>query len=401
MLHAVKKKVALVATNTNAPAEFLDYKQRLASVKKNISSSLLGMDECSRHWMKGIADQRNFSSAFAEGYPMSHDETHSIAMKFAQGARDRHDYFTRYSSPEEARYQRMIEQLRGYVEEIDSIENMYPSLIEAKSEADRYQSKLDSMEHKRVSDEKISRNIVKHDNEHDRYVALASEVVEAQKRAYAKAPIAYKMLLLAYWHANSRHVEIANKSLESTSDWVRSNEADMLAADLANMDVHDLPEYIPAPHTYAATPNAPVGLVGSTEVNRDVPVTHSHMPHTNPVGGTLGDSHMPYTTSTEGTLGHSHMPTHTTISLEGDHSHMPHTTTPTGGVLDHGHSTPDTVLGMERGDTEVETIETPTGTTVIEKTKLPVTPGSTEQDVLVKATATERVRVPINNAEPI
>lgn len=465
MLHAVKKKVALVATNTNAPAEFLDYKHRLESVKKNISHALTRMDDCNRHWMKGVADQRSFSDTFVHGYPNSQDETHAVAVKFAQEARDRHDHFARYNTPEQARYNRMIQQIRGYVDEIDSVEAMYPSLLEAKSEADRYQSKLDSMEHKRVSDEKVSRNIIKHDNEHDRYVALASEVVEAQKQAYAKATIVHKMMLLAYWQANMHHVGIVNKSLEGTADWVHSSEEEMLSMDLAHINVESPPTYRTASHVHAATPVTPTGLMPGNNAVRDTgyvtsPTTvetgnishghtstafdmgshhsplnkteqhcspldrseHHHTPldkaahHNSPLDRT--DHHRLPLDRNE----HHHSPLeksrhYTPFETSKHHSHrLPDNASPVVGVderassagegnrLDHSrllHGIPlaershDHVSPVgHHGKTEVETIQTATGTTVIEKTRLPAAPGSSEADVIIKATATERVRVP-------
>lgn len=105
----------------------------------------------------------------------------------------------------------------------------------AKSEADRYQSKLDSMERSRKPTDpaKKSRNLQKMDTERDAYKKLLAATITAQKETYAKHPIVFKAALTAYWLSHERHVTLLVQSLEHTQTFAKQAEREMLELNIS------------------------------------------------------------------------------------------------------------------------------------------------------------------------
>jgi hypothetical protein len=85
--------------------------------------------------------QRSFAVSFQQGYVPSSDEdlTAKVAEEFAEGSTERYDRFVRETSPDLTAYHRMQAMVRRYVSEIEEVEALYPGLLSAKSEVDRYQ----------------------------------------------------------------------------------------------------------------------------------------------------------------------------------------------------------------------------------------------------------------------
>lgn len=245
MFHAIKKKVAKHSASKRGvvpSAEFLDYKQRLETVKRNMELVDTKLTEANLGWSKRMIDQRSFSESFVEGYPNGTDETHAIAQEFAQGSRDLYDYFLRFTTPEMAEYHRLHDQVKVYIGELKALEETYPKVTEAKSESVRYQDKVDSLEtSKKRNESKKVRNVQKLDNERERYEDLTRTVIAAQKKAFAKAPIVHKIGLCAYWLANDVHITIAMKSLERTADFARANASELSKINVAALDLPEMP----------------------------------------------------------------------------------------------------------------------------------------------------------------
>lgn len=187
MLHSLKKKVAKATHKVEMQAEVDQYKALLEQVKKNLTTASKNMDQSNKLWMQHMMTNRSFSSSFAEGYvPQTQgdtiDETQLIAQEFERGSNERYDRYVRETSPERAQYHRIHASIRTYLKEIEEVEALYPGLVSAKSESDRYQSKMDSLEKsKKAADEKKTRNLAKQDANREKYHAMARHVLEVQK----------------------------------------------------------------------------------------------------------------------------------------------------------------------------------------------------------------------------
>lgn len=258
MMHALKKKVVKHTKSSTAEpsAEFQDYKLKLQTVKKNLTVADKRMDEAKSHWLKHVMDQRAFSSGFAEGIADTGSDTFDVAQTFSDGASARYDHFVRETDPADAPYNKMHAQLKEYLGEITEVEKMYKGLVEAKSEAGRYQGKIDSMEKATKSDDvKKERNLQKLDSERENFLATQKEVVTAQKKVYAKSGVAQKMALVAYWQMNAEHVKVMESSLEKTQDYSAANYDELASVDIASLDIGDTSASLPAsPSTLPPSP---------------------------------------------------------------------------------------------------------------------------------------------------
>lgn len=187
MLHSLKKRVAKATHKVEMQAEVDQYKGLLERVKKNLMTASKNMDDSNRLWMQHMMMNRSFSTSFVEGYvPQTQgdsvDETQVVAQEFERGSNDRYDRYVRETSPERTKYHRIHTSIRQYIKEIDEVEALYPDLVSAKSESDRYQSKMDSLEKsKKAADDRKTRNLAKQDANREKYNAMARHVLEVQK----------------------------------------------------------------------------------------------------------------------------------------------------------------------------------------------------------------------------
>lgn len=246
MLHTLKKKSAATtafARGVNPTAEFLQMKQKLVLVKRNLIFTDKQMVDADLMWRKQLAAQRSFSEDFCDGYvPMdgAMDDTQEVMFEFARAASERYDHFIRSTKQEDEAFTKMHEQVKKYVAEVSGVEKRYSELVEAKSEVARYQHKVDSIElRKNVNDLKKSRNLQKLDAERERYTELTVEILALQKATYAKAGICHKMALCAYWSAHSKHVDVLSTTMEKTAEWAKSIEGEMSGIDIAALDLID------------------------------------------------------------------------------------------------------------------------------------------------------------------
>lgn len=260
MMHTLKKKVVKRAKPSTAEpsAEFQSYKLKLETVKKNLAVADKRMDEAKAHWLKHVMDQREFSGGFVEGIADSSSETYEVASEFCEGSNARYDHFVRETNPADAPYNMMHQQLKEYLSEIKEVEKMYKKLLEAKSEAGRYQSKIDGMERAAKADDiKKERNLEKLDAEKENFLSIQREVTGAQKAVYAKADAAQKMALVAYWQMNSEHVKVMQASLEKTEEYSASNYDELASVNLLTLESDDAVENSsrePSMPTRLATP---------------------------------------------------------------------------------------------------------------------------------------------------
>lgn len=241
MLHAVKKSVAKAAAPSRGvtpPADFLDFQVQLDAVKRNIILVDKKMTEANRAWAAQMIEQRTFSERFAEGYPVTNDETSVIAQEFAESSQALYDHFVRETDPQAQNYNKMHDQVRVYLKEIAEVEKMYPSLTEAKSESSRYQDKVDAIERgKKERESKKARNLQKMDSEKDKYDELTKAVIIAQKKALAKSATVHRLALCAYWSSNAAHVQIQQESMQRTAEFARNNEAELASIDITSLDL--------------------------------------------------------------------------------------------------------------------------------------------------------------------
>jgi hypothetical protein len=143
MLHSIKVMAAKHATSTAGDAEFDQYKGLLKRVKANMLSGTHCFEETNSLWLKQITAQRTFASSFQASYvPFGEsDETLTLVKEFADSSKERHARLLRETSTEKTSYHHMQTQIMKYIQEIEAVEALYPSLHAAKSEMDRYQSK--------------------------------------------------------------------------------------------------------------------------------------------------------------------------------------------------------------------------------------------------------------------
>lgn len=251
MFHAVKRKVALAQQPIkSAPnAEFADLKQRLQSIKQSLKYASSMLDNANRNWILQMQQQRNFSDRFYESYPTPNDELYLVSQQFAFASQQLYNKFTRETSEEVVAYQSIHKQVSLYIREIEQVESMYAKLTAAKSEAIRYQSKLDSMERsRRQTDEtKKARNLQKMDNEKEVYRKLLASTIAAQKKTYAKHPIVYKAALTSYWLSHEKHVKLLVKSLEATQKFAEEAQEEMKDLDIAQFCMPEELSPLPSP----------------------------------------------------------------------------------------------------------------------------------------------------------
>jgi hypothetical protein len=243
MLHALKKKTAAstaAARGVNPTADFVQMKNKLSLVKRNLMHADKKMVDADLMWKQQLAAQRSFAEDFCDGFVADEGdhETFAVLAEFTRGANERYDHFVRSTTKEDETFARMHVQLRVYLNEIMDVEKRYAELVTAKSEVSRYQKKVDGIElRKKVNDLKKSRNLQKMDAERERYGELTAEIVAQQKATYAKAAVCHRMALCAYWSAHSKHIEVLSRSMERTASWAHGVEDEMLAIDVATLDL--------------------------------------------------------------------------------------------------------------------------------------------------------------------
>eukprot|EP00173_Palmaria_palmata_P001612 Plantae.Rhodophyta-Palmaria_palmata.ctg19175.p1 GENE.Plantae.Rhodophyta-Palmaria_palmata.ctg19175~~Plantae.Rhodophyta-Palmaria_palmata.ctg19175.p1 ORF type:complete len:243 (-),score=56.69 Plantae.Rhodophyta-Palmaria_palmata.ctg19175:353-1081(-) len=193
-------------------------------------------------WKRQLASQRNFAESFRDGFVAEEGdtETYAVLEEFQRGATERYDHFVRSTTKEDETFAKMHVQLRAYLAEVTDVEKRYGELVTAKSEVTRYQSKVDSIElKKKTNDLKKSRNLQKMDAERERYGELTADIVASQKDVYAKAAIVHRMALCSYWAAHTKHIEVLSRSMTGTAAWAEGVEEEMLAIDVASLDMLD------------------------------------------------------------------------------------------------------------------------------------------------------------------
>lgn len=274
MLHQIKRKVARVQQplrGAGANAEFLSYKQRLGSIKSSLKYTSAMLDSANRGWILQMQQQRSFSERFHESYPSPGDDTYKVAAEFAEGSQELYDKFTRETCDDMAAYANIHAQVVAYINEIEEVESVYAKLADAKSEAARYQSKLDAMERskKGPDDHKKSRNLAKMDDQKGTYKVLLADTVKAQKKTYSKHPVLFKAALTSYWLSHEKHVTLLVQSLEKTADFARQAEAEMKDLDITKLGLDEpLEGEAESPNSAATTPEgslSPASVTGNFE----------------------------------------------------------------------------------------------------------------------------------------
>lgn len=245
MLHAIKKRTAAstaAARGVNPTAEFVQMKNKIALVKRNLAHADKKMVDADIMWKRQLASQRSFAENFRDGFVAEEGdtETYAVLEEFQRGATERYDHFVRSTTKEDETFAKMHVQLRAYLAEISEVEKRYGELVTAKSEVQRYQNKVDSIELKKKSNDlKKGRNLQKMDVERERYAELTGDIVAAQKEVYAKAGVVHRMALCSYWAAHSKHIEVLSKSMTGTAAWAEGIQEEMLAVDVTSLDLLD------------------------------------------------------------------------------------------------------------------------------------------------------------------
>lgn len=238
MLHAIKRTLARAQEPiTGSPnAEYAELKHRLHSIKAALLYTCKMFSSANRGWVIQMQEQRSFSERFFESYPNREDEIHQVAKQFAEGSQNLYNQFTREPLSDITVYSSIQNQVEIYIREINRVEAMYSRLNDSKSEASRYQSKLDSIERNRrgIDEQKKLRNLQKMDHHKATYKALLADTIRAQKEAYGKHSVVFKAALTAYWLSHEKHVTQLVKSLENTQAFAKKAEAEMIALDIKN-----------------------------------------------------------------------------------------------------------------------------------------------------------------------
>jgi hypothetical protein len=233
MLHVLKKKVKLHTSRVDPGAEFQDFKLRLDVVKKNLSRAEQQIENSHKNSLQYVLDQRVFCTSFMDGYPTSEDDTYAKAREFAEDAMERYEVFVRQVNADDAPFRKSQRELQVYIKEIEAVESHYPNLLQARSEFDRYQAKVDAMDKSSKTDDvKRARNRQKRDAEREKLDELTDSVIEMQKRTYAKSVMMHRVALVSFWAANAKHLEIMNSAVEKSLPYVRDNEEDVQNVDV-------------------------------------------------------------------------------------------------------------------------------------------------------------------------
>jgi hypothetical protein len=255
-------------------AEFRDYEQRLASIKKTLISADKSMTESTRLWTQQLLDQRSFSAVMLEGHPSNNDITHDLAKSFSEGAKESYDHFIRDTSPEMVEFHRLHNEVRSFIDEIHGVEAMYPALKSAKGKEDHYESKVGhivtgkkAMEGSKEKWKK--KNLQELDKKHNAYQAMCDNVVAAQKDTHAKAATVYRMALCSYWYTNAHHLAVANESLERTKTWSERVREELKNVTVANLDVNKVPS-VEAVASEITPVQQTINITGSPRVKKGV-----------------------------------------------------------------------------------------------------------------------------------
>lgn len=247
MLHLIKKHFARAQQpirRTSPNAEYADLRQRLSSIKFSLKYTSDMLSTANRIWVKQMQQQRQFSERFYESYPTTTDETYIVAQDFAEGSQALYDKFTRDTTEDILVAQQIHDQVLLYIGEIEQVESLYGKLQGARSEADRYQAKLDALERSKrpIDPAKKQRNLQKMDTEKNAYKAILKETVAAQKAVYAKHPIIFKAALTSYWLSHEKHVTLLVQSLEKTQEFARKSEVEMRNLDITKLNFDQVSE---------------------------------------------------------------------------------------------------------------------------------------------------------------
>lgn len=260
MLHGLKKRVSLAQGAATGgvplPPEVQSLKLKLALVKRQVNEASTRADKANAEVKVAVSERMAFAKSFASAFPKGPDsptaasadvfdadedsEARHMAAAFAKQAETVYNEHCRSGSPDAkwAQYKQMNVQLKSYVGAISRLEVKYPKLVEAKSEATRYNSKYDSLLVKGKADDlKMTRNLQKTDQVRDHYQSLLKEVLAEQRVLYAKAPVAMRMALVVYWGTTQRTGQLMHSTLDETAMWARENEDELLAVDVAALDM--------------------------------------------------------------------------------------------------------------------------------------------------------------------
>lgn len=262
MFHLVKKNFARLQQpllTSNVPnGEYADLRQRLASIKAALKYTLSMLNSSNRIWILQIQQQRQFSEKFHEAYPSTRDDTYTVAKHFAEESQALYDKFTRDVDQTSSVYFHIHHQIQTYIQEIERVESRYNHLNATKTEASRYQSKLDAMQRNQQRhaasnnndnggrrgrsglDGRERRNLMKLERVRDEYKSVLQEVVRAQKETYGKHPVIFKAALAAYWLSHEKHVTALVDSLEKTKAFATAYESELEALDIVNLKAADI-----------------------------------------------------------------------------------------------------------------------------------------------------------------
>lgn len=261
MLHSLKKNVSLMQGAASGgvplPPEVLLLKQKLGSVKRQVTETTAIVDKANVSIKVQVAEQMVFARMFARAFPNGPDappatdtdvavldlnspsEAQARAAAFAKQAENVYNTHCRAGSPNEkwTMYKLMNTKLKAYCAAITKLEATYPRLTAAKSEATRYNAKFDSLLHKGKADDlKIARNLQKSDQFREGYQTLLKEVLAQQCAMYAKAPDALRMALVMYWGTRERQMALLNMTFDETAGWAQEHTNELLQLDVAAMN---------------------------------------------------------------------------------------------------------------------------------------------------------------------
>jgi len=248
MLHKVKKNVAAMSPHVVDNAEVQEYKHRLDSATRSLTSGLEVMTATEKNWTDLVGKNfSGFSDKFATLYP-DDDELRAVAKNTSASSMQLMKMFTARTEATSSDARKMEDQVKNYLAEIAEVDREVKTTLQsAKIELDMYAKKMTSLQAKTGNhrdEAKIGRNLEKYDTARQEYEASVAAVVVKQKAVWAKRQLAFSALFVGYFTQQSTAVKHCATVLDGTFVFAEANRESLAALNIATVK-GDVPLVVP------------------------------------------------------------------------------------------------------------------------------------------------------------
>lgn len=245
MMHKIKKATATTKGVENA--EFIDYRNRLDILASYLRESSAELNECERAWREVCHAQKAYSENFANRYP-DKDNVRDFSKKSVALSETLVREFGLRTENLTTEHWKVNSIVTDYLAEIAEICHEYKCVGDAMKEVSMYSKKVNDLQTAKKADgTKIERNLEKLDEAKSRYETVLNDVVNRMKALYKKRQVALKATYVAYWSAQLRAIDLLDRCLRPTRDFVESSVGPMLKLNIRDMAMDEVGKLVNMP----------------------------------------------------------------------------------------------------------------------------------------------------------